>query len=170
MIRRSIAVAILLLPFASDAEAKLLGIWFSPKGGAAAAVIEQIDKAKISIDYRMYNFTLPEIGDALIRAHKRGVDVRIMVDDKEARKLWSQAQRCATAGLKVYTDKKHKISHNKARVFDKKLVMFGSFNDTKSAENYNSEEVVLMDDAPLVEAFLDDFESHLKHAERMRKK
>lgn len=168
-----IAAALLVAGYAHAGEpapAKVLGWWHSPKGGCAAAIIEQIDAAKESIDYRMYNFTLPEIGDALIRAHKRKVNVRIMVDKKEARKLWSQAQRCATAGLQVYVDGKEKIVHNKARVFDKKLLMFGSFNDTKSAENFNSEELVLMICTPLVEAFLDDFESHLKHAERLGKK
>lgn len=148
----------------------VLGIWFSPKGGGQQAIVEQIDKAQVSIDYRMYNFTSGPIGDALVRAHNRGLKVRILLDDDEARKPTSQAAKCAKAGIPVYLDGKHAISHNKARIFDGKRVMFGSFNDSMSAEERNSEELVLEDDPRVVKQFQDNFAAHLKHAERMEQK
>lgn len=149
---------------------KVLGIWFSPKGNCTQAIVKEIDSAQVSIDYRMYNFTSAPIGDALVRAHNRGLKVRILLDDDEARKPHSQAAKCAKAGIPVYLDGKHAISHNKARIFDGKRVMFGSFNDSKSAEERNSEELVLEDDPQVVKQFQDNFAAHLKHAERMEQK
>lgn len=47
-------------------------------------ITSEIDNAKESIDVAMYMFTLHEIKDALIRAHKRNVKVRIMGDESMA--------------------------------------------------------------------------------------
>lgn len=43
-------------------------------------ILTRIDKAKKSIDIAMYNFTNRDLAKALIRAHRRDVRIRVIVD------------------------------------------------------------------------------------------
>ena len=66
-----------------------LEIAFSPKGGSTALVIKVIHSAKTSIRVLAYSFTSAPIAKALVDAHKRGVDVQVVVGkcQKSARYL-----------------------------------------------------------------------------------
>lgn len=148
-------------------HAEIIGQWFSPHGGCTAAIVEQIDKARKSIDYQMYSFTSKPIAEALVRAHGRGVKVTLLLDAKSTKQEASQADDCAKAGLSVFVDAQHAIAHNKTRIFDNKRVMFGSFNDSAGAEERNAEALVLEDDPKVVDRFAENFQQHLKHSTRM---
>ena len=145
----------------------VLGVWFSPGGGATSAIVEQFGKAKTSIDYSMYNFTSEPIADALMDAHRRGVKVTLLLDKRASASRHCQAPRCRKVGIKVYTDSVHPIAHNKVRIIDGKLLMSGSFNDSANAER-NAENVYLEDDPVTVRKYSENFRHHLEHAERMK--
>lgn len=57
-------------------------VGFSPEGSASALVLDTINSAESSIRMMAYSFTDPDVMHALAKAKKRGVDVRIVVDDK----------------------------------------------------------------------------------------
>lgn len=60
-------------------------VGFSPEGSASALVLDTINSAESSIRMMAYSFTDPDVMHALAKAKKRGVDVRIVVDDKGIR-------------------------------------------------------------------------------------
>jgi phosphatidylserine/phosphatidylglycerophosphate/cardiolipin synthase-like enzyme len=157
----------LLFADVATTNAEIIGQWFSPHGGCTAAIVEQCDKARKSIDYQMYSFTSKHIAEALVRAHGRGVKVTLLLDAKSTKQEVSQADDCAKAGLSVFVDAQHAIAHNKTRIFDNKRVMFGSFNDSAGAEERNAEALVLEDDPKVVERFAENFKQHLQHSTRM---
>lgn len=133
-----------------------------------AAIVADIDACTKSVDYQLYNFTSEPIANALIRAHDRGCDVRIVLDKRASASKSCQARRCAEAGLAVYLDSKHPIAHNKVRIYDGKRVGCGSFNDSKQAER-NAENYFVETDAETVAAFVKNFNAHLKHSEPLGK-
>ena len=57
-------------------------VFFSPQGGAQKAVVEAVDHAQKQVLMQAYLFSNKAITEALIRAYKRGVDVRIIIDQK----------------------------------------------------------------------------------------
>ena len=73
----------------------------------AKPILEPINAAKHALNIRMFLFTDPTLLDAVIAAHHRGVNVRVMLnparrsgesENEEARKRSSPpASRCATA-------------------------------------------------------------------------
>lgn len=157
-------VALLLLCIPCRAE--VLGIWCAPEDDCVAAIVSEFDKATKSIKYSMYNFTSPQVADALIRAHGRGVKVTLLLDKRAQSTRYSQAARCKAAGIDVLMDSKHPIHHVKERIIDDKRVLFGSFNDSRQATR-NREDLVLDDTPKLVKRFADEFAKHLKHAEAL---
>lgn len=166
---RTILAAAVFTALSQTALADVLGVWFSPRGGCEAAIIKQIDAAKISIDYQMFSFTSKPIAAALIRAHGRGVAVVVVVDDGQAKSKHSQAIVCSRAGIPTYLDDRHALAHNKTRIFDQAVVMLGSYNDSASAENSNAETLILENDAGLVRQCLADFQKHLNHSKQLGK-
>lgn len=50
------------------------------------------------------------------------------------------------------------IMHNKIGIFDKKIVVTGSYNWTENAEKYNYENAVFLDDKESVEKYIKEFE------------
>jgi len=60
-----------------------LEVAFSPNGGCTDLVIKVINSAKTSIRVLAYSFTSAPIAKALVEAHKRGVDVQVVVDKSQ---------------------------------------------------------------------------------------
>ena len=59
-------------------------VYFSPKGGCTEAVVKEIDAAKTTILVQAYSsFTSAPIAKAPVQAHKRGVDVRVILDKSQ---------------------------------------------------------------------------------------
>jgi phosphatidylserine/phosphatidylglycerophosphate/cardiolipin synthase-like enzyme len=57
-------------------------IAFSPEAGAEALVLKIISSARQSIRLAGYSFTSPAVVRSLMDAKRRGVDVKILLDDK----------------------------------------------------------------------------------------
>src|SRR5438093_2486643 len=55
---------------------------FSPNEGSEALVVKVIDSAKTELRVLSYSFTSAPVTSALLRAKKRGVDVRLVADHK----------------------------------------------------------------------------------------
>lgn len=58
-------------------------IYFSPRGGAKAAIIQTIGEATDSVRVLAYSFTSNSISAALIAAHRKGVQVRVVLDKSQ---------------------------------------------------------------------------------------
>ena len=84
---------------------------FSPKGNGLQLILELIDSADSEIRMQTYSFTHPLIGDALPKAHKRGVDIKIIVDeDHNGKKVGSSvAGFLAANGVDVKWTKSYAI-------------------------------------------------------------
>jgi hypothetical protein len=133
--------------------------FFSPNGGIAARIVQEIQRAQRSIDIAIYSFTLDDIANALILARSRGVTVRIIADSQQAPGQGSQIARLEAAGflLKRTTGLQGGIMDNKYAIFDSQVLLTGSYNWLTSAETSNSENAVFIHDAPTVDAYQANF-------------
>ena len=55
-------------------------VYFSPLGGAEAALEELLDGARQDIRAALYFFTNRTLAAAILRAHKRGVKIQVVID------------------------------------------------------------------------------------------
>ncbi|MHA3774387.1 phospholipase D family nuclease [Verrucomicrobiota bacterium sgz303538] len=141
-------------------------VFFSPRGGATDAIVRELNRAKKSIYVQAYSFTSPAIAKALVDAKKRGLDVRIIVDKSQRSERYTEADFTAHAGIPTWIDDRHAIAHNKVMIIDSETVITGSFNFTRSAEENNAENVLILHKTPeLARKYLDNWHAHQKHSD-----
>lgn len=96
------------------------------RGGPDEALAAAITAAESTVDMAMYNLSLPSIGDALIEAQRRGVTVRLVVDDDTYGD--AQSTRLRDAGVSVFRDGRAELMHDKFTIIDRQEVWTGSLN------------------------------------------
>ncbi|MHB1951617.1 MAG: phospholipase D family nuclease, partial [Acidiferrobacteraceae bacterium] len=131
---------------------------FSPRGGATRLVEAAIAKAHRSIDVQAYSFTSTPIARALLRAHGRGVRVRVVLDRQSVRRHYRAVYLLAAANIPLWEDDAVRIAHSKVMIIDRRAILTGSFNFTFAAAADNSENVLWIRNAPeLARAYERDF-------------
>lgn len=135
---------------------------FSPEGTALQLVLKTIDTAQHNIRLMGYSFTSPEVVRALIRAKRRGVEVKVVLDEKGNRGKASVAAMnlLVNAGIPVRTVNRFKILHDKVIISDENTVETGSYNYSRSAARWNSENALVIRDVPeLARTYLQHWQS-----------
>ncbi|WP_048787004.1 phospholipase D family protein [Pantoea vagans] len=159
----TIAIAVCLtFSAAASADTPSLDVGFSPEGSAQQLVLRTLDDAQESIRLMGYSFTSPEIVKSLVAARQRGVDVRVVVDDRGNRSKASQAAMnvVVNAGIPLRTNSQYKIMHDKVIITDGQNVELGSFNYTRSAAESNSENALVVRGVPaLAQTYLTHWQS-----------
>ena len=135
---------------------------FSPEAGAEALVLKVISSARQSIQLAGYSFTSPAVVRGLIDAKRRGVNVKVLLDDKGNRGQASVAAMnlIVSAGIPLRVVSVYAIHHDKYIVVDGKHTETGSFNFSQAAAKSNSENVLVIWDNPTVaERYLSQWEN-----------
>lgn len=149
---------------------------FTPGDDAAGLIIRTIDAARSQVLVQAFSFTHRDIADALIRAHRRGLNVEVIADRDQTDSIDSAAmQSLAAAGMAVFADADHSAAHNKVIVIDygtgQPALVTGSFNFTFAAQNRNAENVLVLHGNPeLTRAFFANWQQHREHAVAMVRK
>ena len=162
-------IAILFLaspiPILSQERATTWSVYFSPKGGCTEAIIKELDRSKTSVLVQAYSFTSAPIAKALLNAHKRGVKVEVILDKSQRREKYSSADFMANSGIPTMIDAEHAIAHNKVMIIDGEVVITGSFNFTKAAEEKNAENLLVIRDKALAAKYIENWKAHAWHSE-----
>ena len=124
-------------------------VCFTPGEDCTARIVAAIGDARRDILVQAYSFTSPPIAEALVAAHRRRVRVRVIVDDGQLSERFALAARVDAAGVEVLVDDPPGIAHNKVIVVDGALVPTGSFNFSRSAQEGNAENLLLLNDPAL---------------------
>lgn len=132
---------------------------FSPSPRAIALVIDTIASAEETIELAAYSFTSQRVTDALMEAHERGVDVRIVLDKGQTKRKYPAAVALLEAGVPIRINRRYAIMHNKYIIIDRMTVETGSFNYTNNAEKNNAENVlVIKNNRAVAEKYMEDWQ------------
>jgi len=151
-------------PAKSLAQAEVVGIYFTPPSDVAAAVIEVIDSSKTEVLVQAYGFTHNGIAQALLRAHARGVQVKVLLDAKTDSTNRYVTELLQAQQIPLRLDGGHAIAHNKVIVVDGELVITGSFNFTNSAQTRNAENLLVLKSSGLAESYKVNWQTHWSHS------
>jgi phosphatidylserine/phosphatidylglycerophosphate/cardiolipin synthase-like enzyme len=169
-----VAVAVLLSnkQFRPSLPEKLppMEVFFSPRGGCTAAIVEEIDAAKSSILVQAYSFTSKDIAKALVDSLQRGVKVNVILDSEQETANYSEADFLIHGSVPTQIDDKHSIAHNKVMIIDDFTVITGSFNFTEKAEYSNAENLLIIRDKNIAKLYADNWVAHADHSRNYERK
>ena len=137
-----------------------LNVYFSKPdvtnaSGPELRLIAAIDQARISVDVAIYELSLKNVTESLIKAHQRDVRVRVLTDSDNFD--WEQIQALSRAGIAVKGDQRSALMHNKFTVIDNKQVWTGSMNYTYKGAYRHDENLLQIDSIPAALNYTEEF-------------
>lgn len=147
---------------------------FTPWDNVEQIIVNAIGQARRQVLVQAYLLTNKKITAALVAAHRRQVDVRVLVDASQLKKVRSStAPLLAKAGIPVWLETKYQNAHNKVMVIDaatpEATVITGSFNYTWTAEHKNSENILVARNNPaLAHLYAGNWARHQQEAQSYR--
>ena len=143
-----------------------VAVFFAPEADCGQLIIEQIHQAKKRVLVQAYSFTSDRIARALVDAHKRGVDVQVVLDAEKADKK-SETGFLARRGISTYIDSKHEKAHNKIILIDSQTIITGSFNLAATDDESRADNLLIITNKPtLMAAYEANFKQHLDHSRK----
>ncbi len=128
-------------------------VCFVPGEDCEGVIVAQINQARSVILVQAYSFTSMPIAKALVSAKQRGVSVQVILDKSQRSERYSGATFLANAGIRTLIDEQPSIAHSKVIIIDGTSVITGSFNFTRSAQQYNAENLIVIRDGVLAQHY-----------------
>jgi phosphatidylserine/phosphatidylglycerophosphate/cardiolipin synthase-like enzyme len=91
--------------------------------------------------------------------------VQVILDKSQRSEKYSSADFLANQSVPVMIDAHHAIAHNKVIIIDGELVLTGSFNFTKAAQEKNAENLLIIRDPPLAAQDTKNWDVHRQHSQ-----
>lgn len=125
-------------------------------GGVDGPLVEAIDAARLSIDVAAYSLSLNSVRNALIRAHDRGVTVRIVMESSNMDR--SDPELLIKAGIPSVGDNRDGLMHDKFMVIDRSEVWMGSMNFTDGGAYDDNNNLMRIRSTKVAEDYIVEFE------------
>lgn len=139
-------------------DGSVMEIYFAPDDRPLDRLVELVRGAESQIDFLAFAFTSPDLAEAMLAQDASGVRVRGVIESGQAENLGSQWPALRDAGLDVHLDGNLDNMHHKVIVIDRSIVVFGSYNLSRSAEFFNDENLVVVHEPAVAARFLEEFE------------
>lgn len=128
-------------------------------GGIEDDIAAMINTLTTSLDIAAFEFESRAITDAVLAAHKRGVRVRMVVDNDHARNdPASTIAELELAGIPIVDDNRSAFMHNKFMVMDGLTVWMGSMNYQYNDMYRNNNNVLMMRSKAVADVYTKEFE------------
>ena len=119
-------------------------------------LVARLATAAERIDTALYHLSAAPIADALIEAHRRGVQVRVVTETDNIDE--AEIGRLQEVGIPVADDgDADSYMHHKFFVIDERYVWTGSYNTTYNGAYRNNNNVIFIDSVPLAYNFTQEF-------------
>src|SRR5258705_13888279 len=121
-----------------------ISVYFSPGTDCGQLIIDKVRMAQKHVYVQAYSFTSDRIAKALVEVHKRGVEVKVILDDDKADKK-SELDFLSRKAIDTYLDSKHEKAHSKVILIDGQTIITGSFNFSDKDEEKKTDNVWVID-------------------------
>lgn len=125
-------------------------------GGPDGPLTAAIDAARLTADVAIYSLSLNSIRDALLRAHDRGVQVRMVMESDNLDN--SDPQKLKDAGIPILGDRREGLLHDKFVVIDNSEVWMGSMNFTNAGAYQDNNNLMRIRSVKMAENYTKEFE------------
>ncbi len=147
-----------LIPKVKDVDIPENRCYFSPGDDCENAIVSCIRNAKHSIKICVFTISENVISEEIIAAMKKGVAVTIITDNDKINDKGSDIRWLSDEGIRIRIDEASSHMHHKFCIVDKKTLLTGSYNWTKSAADRNQENLLVTEDPKMVKAYLNEYQ------------
>jgi phosphatidylserine/phosphatidylglycerophosphate/cardiolipin synthase-like enzyme len=135
-----------------------LEVYFSPDDGVAGQIVRLIRGAQQEIAFLAFSFTSDQIAAALVERMEHGVSVSGVFDASQVRaNTGTEFERLREAGAQVRLDGGPGSMHHKVIIIDDSIVITGSYNFSRSAEERNDENTLVIHDPAIARLYIKEF-------------
>jgi len=132
--------------------------YFSHTDDLRSKVIEALKGAKKNLSISLFTISDNAISEAIRKVHDQGIIVKIVTDDEKLLDRGSDIYRLKHHGIPVKIDSDTSLMHHKFAVIDSLQVITGSYNWTRTASELNYENILITNNARIVDAFDQEFQ------------
>jgi len=134
-------------------------ILFSPEDRIIDHIMDEFLSARRTIDIVVFLIGSKRVANTLVKAHKNGAAVRMIIDGKVGRRRFSKHKFLLKRGIEVKTIRVSRGSmHSKFILIDGEKLIAGSANLTNDANYRNHEFIFVSKDQKIIEPFTVKFE------------
>jgi len=123
-------------------------------------LVRFINSAKRYVHMAIFELELESVVDALLKAHEKGVEVAVVMDDRMKRE-WA-AKKLKASGVPVVFDDRRPFMHNKFVIVDGKAVWSGSMNFKESSVRKNDNNAFVIYSPQVAENYEREFQEMFK--------
>ncbi|HSV94632.1 MAG TPA: phospholipase D-like domain-containing protein [Spirochaetia bacterium] len=131
---------------------------FAPEDKCMAKVIKAVNTAETSIHFLAFSFTYNDLAKTMIANANKGVVVEGIFESRSANTDSSECGRLLNKGYDIRLDGNPGTMHQKVIIIDEKIVIFGSFNFSVSADEKNDENLLIWYDPTLATVFEEQYQ------------
>jgi phosphatidylserine/phosphatidylglycerophosphate/cardiolipin synthase-like enzyme len=135
-----------------------IAIRFGSEDEVATYLAELLGTAQSEIRFMAFSFTQDDMGGTILQRAEKGVDVAGIFEARGSETEYSELGAMYCDGLAVRQDGNPRIMHHKVLIIDRHIVVTGSFNFSNNADESNDENVVIVDNAEIAAAYLQEFD------------
>ncbi|MBU1201805.1 MAG: hypothetical protein KJ583_02390 [Nanoarchaeota archaeon] len=130
--------------------------YFCPDDGCQREVLEELKSANESIYFMTFSFTDQNIAELLVEKSKQ-INVRGVVEKQRINMQYEVFHYLNDSSINVVLDNNPAIMHHKVFIIDNTTVITGSYNPTKSGNERNDENILIIHDEYIAKQFLKEF-------------
>jgi phosphatidylserine/phosphatidylglycerophosphate/cardiolipin synthase-like enzyme len=133
-------------------------VYFSPDDHVLQRLLSLVAAAEESIEFLAFTFTSDPLAEALIARGADGVRVRGVMERDQVNNSGGEFGNMVLAGLDLRLDANQNKMHHKVILIDGEIVITGSYNFSRNAEEKNDENVLIIHSVEIAQQYLLEFE------------
>lgn len=131
--------------------------YFCPEDNCQKHVLKELDDAKESIRFMTFSFTDTVIADKLIEKQEQGIEIEGIMESKRTTMQYNRYNQLTQNGVLVHKDNNKYNLHHKVFIIDNETVITGSYNPTKSGNERNDENILIIKNKDIARQYLEEF-------------
>lgn len=136
-----------------------INVFFSPDDGVINSLVPLLESAEESIHFLAFSFTSNEMGDIVRAKAEDGLTIAgVMDEEQNSSNQGTEFDPFQQAELDVLSDGIDGQMHHKVLIIDEKIVALGSYNFSRSAEERNDENLLIIYDTAIAQQFMQEFQ------------
>ena len=136
-------------------------VFFAPSNSIEQELIKFINSAEKSLEICVFELDLESVSEAILKAHARGVQVRLIIDADYAHE--SAIQRLQQKQIPLQFDPRSAFMHNKFIVLDRRKIWTGSYNFTHNGTRKNDNNAIVIESEKLAANYFVEFNEMWAH-------
>jgi phosphatidylserine/phosphatidylglycerophosphate/cardiolipin synthase-like enzyme len=139
--------------------------FFSPDDHVLNSLYAVLSGANESIYFLAFSFTSNELGEIVRTKAEAGLEIKGVMDEEQvASNTGTEFDPFRQAGLDVLIDGNEGQMHHKVFIVDEKIVVLGSYNFSRAAEERNDENILIIYNEKIAEFFVQEFQRVYENA------